>query len=102
MAVTAASVSGVVLHIDRFGNAITNIERRDVEKVIQGGAVLVTAGPHEIARIVTTYDEAAENEPCALFGSTEHLEIAVKSSSAAEQLSLARGTPVVIRRRPQS
>ena len=102
VAVTAASVSGVVLHIDRFGNAITNIERRDVEKVIQGGAAMVAAGPHEIARIVTTYDEAAENEPCALFGSTEHLEIAVKSSSAAEQLSLARGTPVVVKRRPPS
>ena len=33
---TAASVSGVVLHVDRFGNCITNIERRDVDKRAPG------------------------------------------------------------------
>ena len=98
-AATAASVSGVVVHIDRFGNAITNIGRRDVDKVLHGGPALITAGPHEIARLVSTYDEAAATEPCALFGSTDHLEIAVKSSSAAGQLALSKGTPVVVRRR---
>ncbi len=80
-----------MLHVDRFGNCITNIERRDVDKVLQGAAATISAGPHEIARIVTTYDEAAGTEPCALFGSTDHLEIAVKSGSAAERLSLTRG-----------
>jgi len=102
VATTADSVSGVVLHIDRFGNCLTNIERRDVDKVAQGGPTTVIAGPHEIARIVTTYDEATGSAPCALFGSTDHLEIAVKSASAAERLALARGAPVVVRRRPSS
>jgi len=91
-------VHGVVLYVDRFGNCITNIDRRDVEKLGQGVGLSVTAGAHAIARIVTTYDEASGTEPCALFGSTDHLEIAVKSASAAERLALGRGAPVVVTR----
>ena len=37
-------------------------------------------------------------EVCALFGSTEHLEIAVNGGSAAARLALARGAPVTISR----
>jgi S-adenosyl-L-methionine hydrolase (adenosine-forming) len=91
-------VAGVVLHVDRFGNCITNIERRDVEKLSLSGPVTVTAGPHTIARIVATYDEATGSEGSALYGSTDHLEIAVKSGSAAERLALERGTAVIVTR----
>ena len=97
---TAAGIAGIVLYVDRFGNGITNIERRDVDKVAQGLGATVTVGPHEIGRLVSTYDEASGREPVALFGSTDHLEIAVKSGSAAERLSLTRGTPVLVSRRP--
>ena len=36
----------------------------------------------------------------ALFGSTDHLEIALRGASAAERLGLRRGMPVSVRRRP--
>src|SRR5690349_11061422 len=35
--VTADGVRGVVLRVDRFGNLVTNIERKSVEKLGQGG-----------------------------------------------------------------
>jgi S-adenosylmethionine hydrolase len=47
---------------------------------------------------VATYAEAADDEVCALFGSTDHLEIAVRGGSAALRLGLTRGSPVMIRR----
>jgi S-adenosylmethionine hydrolase len=93
---TDAGVAGIVLRVDRFGNAITNIDRRQFDKAAVG-PVRITAGPHEIPRLVAAYAEADEGEPCALFGSSEHLEIAIPGASAAERLGLARGTSVIVR-----
>jgi len=94
-----AGVSGLVISIDRFGNAITNIDRRTFEQGAPGRARVVV-GAHEIARIVATYAEAPAGEPCALFGSTDRLEVAVPGGSAAERLGLGRGTAVRIARVP--
>ncbi len=95
--VTDTLVSGVVLTVDRFGNGITNIDRRTFERAA-AGPVRVMAGEHEIGTVVSTYSEAATGEPCALFGSTDHLEVAIAGGSAAGRLGLAPGTAVRIER----
>jgi S-adenosylmethionine hydrolase len=46
---------------------------------------------------VATYTEAAPGELCALFGSTDHLEIAANAGDAAALLGLSRGAPVTVR-----
>jgi S-adenosyl-L-methionine hydrolase (adenosine-forming) len=94
---TADGLAGVVLAVDRFGNAITNIDRQTFERAA-GRQAAVTAGGGEIASLVATYAEAEAGAPCALFGSTDHLEIAIRGGSAASHLGLTRGTPVVVRR----
>ncbi len=94
-------MTGEVLRVDRFGNLISNIDRRRFEKFAGTAAVVIRAGGREIGRLVSTYEEARDGEPCALFGSTDHLEIAVNAGSAAERLALARGAAVTVRRVPQ-
>lgn len=94
----AAALSGTVLRIDRFGNAVTNIDRRTFEKFVDGAQVQVEAGEHRIGRLVATYADIGADEVCALFGGTDHLELAANSSSAAERLSLTRGASIVIRK----
>jgi S-adenosylmethionine hydrolase len=47
---------------------------------------------------VAAYAEAPAGSVCALFGSTEHLEISVNGGSAAQQLGLARGARVTVTR----
>lgn len=91
-------VEGQVLRVDRFGNLITNIDRRQVEKLSSGGGLVITAGGQEIPRLVSTYEEVQGSEACALFGSTDHLEIASNAGSAADRLGLGRGAAVVVRR----
>jgi S-adenosylmethionine hydrolase len=91
-------IDGVVLRVDRFGNLITNIDRKTFEK-LAGGPLDIRVGPHQISRVVSTYADAAPGEVCALFGSTDHLEIAANGSSAAEALDLRRGAPVHAARR---
>jgi S-adenosylmethionine hydrolase len=96
--VSEGSISGVVLRIDRFGNIVTNIDRRSFEAAARSSAMQVNAGGHAIGRLVATYADIQPGEICALFGSTDHLELAANSESAAERLAVARGAPVNVNR----
>ena len=58
----------------------------------------LTVGGHSISRIVATYSEMAAGELGALFGSTDHLEIAAPAASAAERLGVATGAVVELRK----
>jgi S-adenosyl-L-methionine hydrolase (adenosine-forming) len=82
---------GEIIHIDRFGNCITNI----------GAAVKVT-GKVRVAGTVEcefrrAYSEVAPNQPVALIGSTGFLEIAVNGGHAAQLLGLKIGDPVELK-----
>ena len=89
------TVEGVVLRIDRFGNLVTNIDRRTFDKVPHA-SLEMSVGGHSISRVVNTYAEAGSGEMCALFGSTDHLEVAVNGGNAAVQLGLSRGAKVLM------
>ncbi len=84
-------IVGQVIHIDHFGNLITNIE----EELLKGELSLEIQG-HRIGKLSPCYE--AGEELLALIGSTGNLEIAVKNGSAAERLKARIGTPVRIRR----
>jgi S-adenosylmethionine hydrolase len=91
-------LAGEVLRVDHFGNLITNIDHRGFDRFVGDRPLQIRAGSHPIERLVSTYGEAAQGEVCALFGSSEHLEIAANGGSAAGLLGLGRGAPVVVRR----
>ena len=91
-------IAGVVLRIDRFGNLVTNIDRRAFEALVRAGGVQIAAGGHTVGRLVATYTEIQPGEVCALFGSTDHLELAANAGSAAERLALGRGAGVIVSR----
>ena len=90
-------ITGEVVRVDRFGNLITNIDRRALEHFAGGRPIAVSVGGHDIPRMVATYAEAPAGELCALFGSTDHLEIAVHAGDAARQLGLSRGAEATVR-----
>ena len=90
------AVHGVVLRVDRFGNLVTNIDRKLFERTVGGRSVQIGAAGATVARLVATYAEIQPGEVCALFGSTDHLELAANSASAAEVLRLARGAAVEV------
>lgn len=94
---SAGEIRGEVVRVDRFGNLISNIDRRLFEQLSATGPIAVRAGTHDVGRVVATYAAAPVGELCALFGSTDHLEIAVNAGDAAGQLALARGAPVTVR-----
>jgi S-adenosylmethionine hydrolase len=90
---------GRVVRIDRFGNVVTNLDRKSCERVASAhSGVHLSVGGRTIDRIVSTYADLGSGEIGALFGSTDHLEFSAASKSAAEQLGVAVGDPVELRR----
>lgn len=93
-----AQLQGVVLLVDRFGNLVTNIDRRTFEAFTRAQPVSLKVAGHAIAGVVATYADIRAGEVCALFGSTDHLEFAANGASAAAALGVSRGAPVEISR----
>jgi S-adenosylmethionine hydrolase len=96
---TADGLEGEVVRVDRFGNLITNIDRQLFERLAAGHPLVVRIGSLLISKVVSHYAESPPGELCALFGSTDHLEIAANGASAAADLGAGRGTTVYLGRR---
>jgi S-adenosylmethionine hydrolase len=78
---------GCVLHIDRFGNLVTNLQASDFPDL---RFVIKTGGK----RVTTRAKTDAEGRPRELFvitGSTGYLEISVNQGSAAELVGCQPG-----------
>lgn len=96
-------IRATIVHIDRFGNAITNLTRADYEAWrtrwdVKEPVVEVVSG-ERLLPICRTYGDVPHGQPLALFGSSERLEIAVNGGSAAQILHLRRGDTVKVLRR---
>jgi S-adenosylmethionine hydrolase len=91
-------LEGDVMRVDRFGNLVTNIDRRLFDEFRGSSGVRIDAGPHHVERLVSTYADAPPGAVCTLFGSTDHLEIACSGENAHQRLGLGRGARVRILR----
>jgi S-adenosylmethionine hydrolase len=88
-----------IIHLDRFGNCITNITPSDLtEAEIAGGARLIIGG-REISSFRRFFAEGAgaPGELMAVWGSAGFLEIAADCDSAARLLGARRGQTVRVR-----
>jgi hypothetical protein len=85
------SLAGRVIHIDRFGNLITNVRAVD----IGGSDVIVEAGGVVLHGLAATYGDG--DDPVALIGSSGYLEIALPLGSAAQLLDADVEMPVTVR-----
>lgn len=85
-------LTGHILHIDRFGNLITDVKKEDIP---HGNLSLEVAG-QQIEGLSTSY--AGGDKLLALLGSSGHLEIALKNGSAAGSLDARIGDEVRIKK----
>ncbi len=88
-------ISGEVIFLDRFGNAITNIKAEHLQATLQKDTLRVLVKDRHID-IKSHYSEADDNEPHALINSSGHLEIFVYMRSASETLGINVGDPVSV------
>jgi S-adenosylmethionine hydrolase len=89
-------IQGWVVHVDHYGNCITNITATLFDERRRGRPMKCFAGSALLAEVRPTYASVAVGEPLALFGSTGFLEIAVHAGNASELLGIRKGAPVNI------
>jgi S-adenosylmethionine hydrolase len=90
-----ATIAGEVVHVDHFGNLVTNI-RLDVRPRFLAQQVCVSIKGTPIGTLLATYSAAPEGGPLALLGSWGTVEIAVRNGSAAKMFAAGTGTPVTV------
>jgi len=86
---------GHILHIDHFGNLITDITGQD----LPSGKFRIEVAGHKIGSLNQSYEPA--QELLALIGSSGRLEIALKSGSAARLLGSKVGDELRLLRQPK-
>jgi S-adenosylmethionine hydrolase len=95
---TDRTIEGHVVHIDRFGNLITNISAKELQPLLpEGGAtsaVTITVAGKEIKGIRKFYAEAAPGTPAAIINSSNLVEIFLFRQNARTALGLKRGEAV--------
>ena len=88
------SLVGHILHIDSFGNLITNIKSDDLPRAKQ--AITIEVGNQLISGLSRTYAEG--RGLLALIGSSGYLEVSLKEGSACAFLDAEVGNEIRIRR----
>ena len=85
-----------IIHIDRFGNCITNLTRDDFDQRGLSGAELSVNGRQVSSQRDFFADGGAKTELFCVFGSAGYLEIAAQNYSAATILGVQPGQPVIL------
>ena len=86
-------VSGQIIHVDRFGNLLTNVH----QTFLDGFRVTnVDVGHFPVGALSETYAQVAPGKPLALFGSTGYLEIAYHDDRADTRLGMGEGIVVAV------
>jgi S-adenosylmethionine hydrolase len=79
-----------ILHVDKFGNVVTNISRSDAER-LHSRLNISVRGRKFSARLVKSYSEIGEKELGFLIGSHGFLELACRQNSAAKRVKARPG-----------
>jgi S-adenosylmethionine hydrolase len=89
------NIEGRIIHIDRFGNCITNLTR-DLVNPAKPPSLLIKR--KTIRTFLDFYSDAPPKSLFAIWGSAGFLEVSVNGSSAAQVLRAKRGDTVIFRR----
>ncbi len=102
-------IRGIVIHIDSFGNLITNITKSDFERFGNDIPFIIKYQKKEyfIDEISPTYNAVSQGERVAIFNSSGRLEIAINRGAnagfggASKLFGMRIGDPVHVEFTPQ-
>ncbi|MEM9832594.1 MAG: SAM-dependent chlorinase/fluorinase [Bacteroidota bacterium] len=94
--VTRTQIVGNVVHVDHYGNLITNIDQPTFEYHQKGRAFQARFGREAASQLQQHYNEVEYGEVFLLFNSAGWLEIGINQGNASELLGLVYDSPVTI------
>ena len=103
------TVTGEIVHVDRFGNAITNLTPRDLDAGAPPAIAMAAAPSKKTPRNAVTlkakgkafplaafYSQAAPGKPLSVAGSSGFLELSINGGNAARKFGLKRGDAIKV------
>jgi S-adenosylmethionine hydrolase len=91
------SLIGEVLHIDGFGNIITNIEEKELSSMnIKETVVVKFRNVKFRVKFCRTYAEVEKQEALGIVGSHSFLEISVNQGNAADKFKVKSGDRIAL------
>lgn len=95
------TIIGKIIYTDNFGNLITNITEKHFKEMVAHNNIkfeISFRGGYRIRSIRTSYDDVPEGELVAVFGSNQHLEIAINKGNAGALLGMETDDTIRIER----
>ncbi len=90
---------GEIIHVDDFGNIITNFRARELEAMKTKSSVSVKVRDAKLTlKLCKAYGDVEKQQALAIIGSHNFLEISVNQGSAANVLKVEAGDEVVLYR----
>jgi S-adenosylmethionine hydrolase len=94
---TKGTLVGEVLHVDNFGNIITNLSKKEIAHIHAKDAIAIELPNYKLKlKLCKAYGEAKPQEPLALIGSHNYLEIAMNQGNAATEFKTKPGDRIKI------
>lgn len=90
--------TGRIIHIDRFGNCVTNITPNELSNEMIGAGVKLSVKGKSVKEFRDFFVEETKrrDKVFGIWGSAGFLEIAAANESAAKLLNARRGDPVIV------
>jgi S-adenosylmethionine hydrolase len=89
-------INGIIIHMDRFGNLISNIHEALFTESIGSGTYRILIGDQMIEEVQDSYSGVKEGEILAIFGSSGYLEISKRDQNAKKMLGLDKGSEIKV------
>lgn len=86
---------GEVVHVDRYGNLVTNVTRADLDG-FRGATLCVSIVGCDAIPLLESYSDAPAGELLALVASWDQVEVAQRDGSAAARLGVGVGAAVQV------
>lgn len=80
--------TGNILKVDKFGNVVTNIPAEKFQSVFGATNFQLRIGSQWVTRVYSSYTQAQDQTPFAIWGSFGLLEISCNQASAAKKLNV--------------
>ncbi len=89
-------IQGWIVHIDHYGNLITNIPKSQYEDVIGKKKAKIYVGNMILDETSLTFTDVEEGEAVVFFGSANMLEIGINKGNAQEMMGIQKGAQISV------
>jgi len=93
---THNQIMGQVIHVDHYGNLITNINKSTFEKIGKNRKFTLSFSREKLSNLSVAYSEQDPGDCLAVFNINGELEIAINAGNASELLGLHYNSPVMV------